>query len=233
MTDKQKTIRESIDRLKTVEKQVFEIRALGVPKQYGKDLTVAGFYRDYDRLAQDATKLDDVGAKGIYVVLNPIHEDLLCYAPNQLVESPEHTTRDVDILKRTWLYIDVDPVRRADISSNDVELSIARDRAKRLEAYIRKETGAEPDVVAFSGNGYHLLYRIDLPNTDASTETVKARLDRLSLIFSDNAVTIDTSVFNAARICKLYGTTARKGFSVPSIGRIHRVSRILRTGGVA
>ncbi len=37
----------------------------------------------------------------------------------------------------------------------------------------------------------------------------------LSKEFNTDKVTIDTTVFNPARIWKLYGTTARKGDAVP------------------
>src|SRR5215472_2330409 len=52
---------------------------------------------------------------------------------------------------------------------------------------------------------------IDLPNDDRARDLVRACLAVLARQFSTPAVTIDTSVYNAARIIKLYGTIARKG----------------------
>ncbi len=50
------------------------------------------------------------------------------------------------------------------------------------------------------------------------------------VIVEDDRVSIDTTVGNAARIWKLYGTTARKGDEVYRLGRVHRTSRILKKG---
>jgi hypothetical protein len=51
-------------------------------------------------------------------------------------------------------------------------------------------------------------------------------LRALAAKFSTAQVTIDTKVFNAARVCKLYGTVARKGDSTPD--RPHRVATLHR-----
>jgi hypothetical protein len=78
--------------------------------------------------------------------------------------------------------------------------------------------------VADSGNGFHLLYRIDLPADDG--ELVKRCLKALAHQFDTDAVKIDTSVFNPSRIVKLYGTMSRKGDSTTE--RPHRRSSVLR-----
>ena len=85
--------------------------------------------------------------------------------------------------------------------------------------------GFPEPVRADSGNGAHLLYRIDLPNDEAATALVKSCLATLDALFSDERVTVDTANFNAARIWKLYGTVSRKGDNTPD--RPHRRSRIL------
>ena len=69
--------------------------------------------------------------------------------------------------------------------------------------------GFSEPVVADSGNGYHLLFKIH-----ASVEERQVLADFLAVLdmwFSTDAVKIDTTVFNPARITKLYGTMARKG----------------------
>ena len=54
---------------------------------------------------------------------------------------------------------------------------------------------------------------------------VKGVLETLAFEFSDEDVDVDTTVGNAARIWKLYGTTARKGDDIK--GRPHRRSTLL------
>ena len=78
-------------------------------------------------------------------------------------------------------------------------------------------------MVADSGNGAHLLYRVDEPAEDNGL--FSKCLQSLDEIFSDDVVDIDTTVHNPARIFKLYGTWACKGDSTED--RPHRISKIL------
>ena len=64
----------------------------------------------------------------------------------------------------------------------------------------------------------------------AELELVKGVLTTLDFMFSDDVVSVDTGVANAARIWKLYGTTARKGDSTKD--RPHRRSRLLTVPAV-
>jgi len=80
-------------------------------------------------------------------------------------------------------------------------------------------------IAADSGNGAHLLYRIDLPNDSESAQLIKQALTVLSTFFSDEKSGVDTSVAKAAQLWKLYGTMAKKGDSVAD--RPHRRSLIL------
>jgi hypothetical protein len=80
-------------------------------------------------------------------------------------------------------------------------------------------------VKADSGNGAHLLYRIELPNDEAATALVKSCLSVLDALFSDPVVSVDAANFNAARIWKLYGTTSKKGDNTTE--RPHRKSALL------
>jgi putative DNA primase/helicase len=92
---------------------------------------------------------------------------------------------------------------------------------------------ADP-VVAKSGNGYHLLYAVDLPNDNESTALVKGVLLALAAQFDDAQIKVDRSVFNSARICKLYGTVANKGDDTDSAPwrlseLVHTPARVLVT----
>lgn len=94
-----------------------------------------------------------------------------------------------------------------------------------MYGYLREKGWAEP-VAGDSGNGAHLLYPVNLPNDAESLGLTKGVLEALSFRFSDEVVSVDTTTANAARIWKLYGTTARKGDSTED--RPHRVSRLLK-----
>jgi len=135
------------------------------------------------------------------------------------------TTSDSDITKRRWLPVDVDPVRPSGVSSSEEEHHAAIERAQRIASYLAEERGWPSPIVADSGNGAHLLYRVDLPNDSESRMLVKRVLEVLDTFFSDHVCTIDTSNDNAARIWKLYGTVSRKGDNTSV--RPWRRSRIL------
>ena len=77
---------------------------------------------------------------------------------------------------------------------------------------------------ACSGNGWHLLYRIDLPNDDTSRTNIEFALKTLSYLFSTDKINVDTTVFNASRVWKIYGTISAKGSHTSS--RPHRVATI-------
>jgi hypothetical protein len=197
--------------------QVIEIRILR-----GKH-TRSGYFDDLGRAAEAAAKLN--GTAAVYATLNPCNPALLARGVNRIVEYPEATTSDRDILRRVWFPIDLDPVRPAVVSSTEVEHEVAIARAREVFGYLQGEGWPDP-LAADSGNGAHLLYRIALPNDAKSTELLKRCLQALALRFGDDRVSVDETVFNAARIWKLYGTIACKGDNTPE--RPHRQAKLLR-----
>jgi len=70
-----------------------------------------------------------------------------------------------------------------------------------------------------------LLYKVGLKNEQFDIDLIKNLLTVIDMYFSDEHVKIDTSVFNASRITKLYGTMAQKGANTPE--RPHRRSKIM------
>jgi hypothetical protein len=100
----------------------------------------------------------------------------------------------------------------------------AIERVYQIRDALRHEGWPDP-LVGDSGNGAHLLYRVDLPVNDGGI--VKGWLQEFARRFDDDCVKVDQSVFNPARIWKLYGSVSRKGDNVP--GRPHRMARILET----
>lgn len=135
--------------------------------------------------------------------------------------SARETTADKDVLRRRWLPIDIDPKRPAGIMASAVERQAAGSVGKRVRAYL-EEQGWPDGLVVMSGSGYHLDYLIDLPNDEASRDLLKRLLEKLAEQFSTDDVTIDTSLYNAARISKVPGTMVCKGDAIAD--RPHRRS---------
>lgn len=163
-------------------------------------------------------------AEGVYVTLNPCTPAVLSRAHNRVVEHAKTTTSDAEVLRRCWLLVDLDPRRPAGISSTDAEHAAALARAQEMRAWLA-ERGWPVPILADSGNGAHLLYRVELPNDADARALIRRVLDALALVHDDDVVAIDPGVYNAARISKVYGTLAAKGDSTPD--RPHRLARIL------
>ena len=201
-----------------------DVHELRVPKA-GRLKTVSGYFDDPEKLAQAIAELSGE-AEGVYITLNPVNPALLARANNRWKPYAETLTGDADIVERLWLLIDIDPQRPAGISSTDIEKHAAKAKALEVYEYL-KGRGWPLPIPANSGNGYHLRYRIKLPNGVESTQLVKDCLNALSAKFSDDAVKIDTSVFNASRIVKAYGSLAAKGDNTEE--RPHRFASLMKS----
>ncbi len=202
--------------------QVAELRALdAVTREWRRLHTVSGYFDDWEKLAAAAMTIQ---ARGIYVTLNPVNPALLARANNRVrdMKAGEAATSDTDIGGRRWLPIDCDPVRPSGISATEAEHELALARAREIRAYLQAQGWPEP-LLADSGNGAHLLYRVDLPVDDGGL--VEKVLAALAFRFDDALVTVDQKNFNPARIWKLYGTVAAKGDPTPE--RPHRLSRLV------
>lgn len=209
--------------------EIVEIRCLRVPGR-GKSFQASGYFDDFDLAAQIVAEYDaERKPEGIYHTLNVVNPALFARSPNQITDHCELTTADNDIIERRWQLTDADPVRPRGISSTEAELQSAITAGENVREYLRERGLPEP-IHAISGNGCHVLTPMRMPNTDKAKATVEKLLKSLaakSAEFTEPgmpAVSIDASVFNAARICRLYGTVARKGHDVPD--RPHRRSQI-------
>lgn len=215
-------IRRTISIIKP-DNKLFEVRCL---ESQGKVHT--GYFQDAETLLNQLCRLKLVTGN-IYLSLNSIKPE--CYSREQRDRFISSTklvgTSDSDITGYEWLFIDVDPKRAAGVSSSEEQLKIAKDRGNKVYVFLRNVGFNEP-VTALSGNGIHLLYKIGLANTEENKELVKKCLKALDMFFSDDQVKIDTANFNPARICKLYGTMARKGSNTPE--NPHRMSYLISYG---
>jgi hypothetical protein len=204
------------------------VHELRIPKA-GREKTISGYFDDPSKLAQCAAELDARGKyAGIYITLNPCRPALLARCCNRVQSYAEVTTSDHDVLKRSWLLIDCDPKRPSGISSTEKEHGRAIATACGVWDDLCGAGFGDP-VVADSGNGCHLLYRLDLHNSQQANEKIQRVLSVIAVHYAPDDVDIDLTVYNAARICKLYGTVARKGDSTPE--RPHRRSRLLEVPG--
>ena len=166
----------------------------------------------------------------VFISLNPICTDVASNYQNRngnlKVIKRGEGIRDNDIVSYRWLLIDIDPVRGSDtqnVSSSDAEKEEAWKTVSNIREFLHNK-GFYPPVICDSGNGYHLHYRINLENTVENRALVRGFLLELSNKFTNGSAKVDKSVFNPARIIKMYGTFARKGENDSENGRPHRKS---------
>ena len=173
-------------------------------------------------MAEEALRLSGT-AKGVYFTLNPLNADLLARAANRVKTAMKgDLATDADVVRRRWILVDVDPIRVGGVSATDSEKSKAWETTGRVRAYLTDLVWPSP-AVADSGNGFHLLFRVDLPADDGGL--VRGILEALAAQFDDGEVRIDVRVHNPSRVTKVYGTLARKGDSTTE--RPHRATAVL------
>jgi hypothetical protein len=210
--------------------QVIELRVI-----FKNGRVDSGYFDDFSLLAEAAAELDKRSdVSGVYWTLNPVNPGCLHRAKNHVREWASKSkggaaTSDREILERRFILLDFDGANRpSGISATGDELKATKQKAYNAAKFLADRGWGSP-IAAMSGNGYHLLYRTKLPNDEQGDELAKKLLASLSLLFDDSGTKIDTSVFNASRICKVYGTMARKGDD--TLERPHRRSVLLRIRG--
>jgi len=205
--------------------QVAEARVLGARPRNSRYPEARTGYFDTDHLDELVAEIEGIhNAQGYYITLNPVHRGLHARAYNRTKKAEKgDSTSDRDIEKRRWILIDIDPVRPSGISSTEQEKKSARKVAHEVREWLRTQGWPDPLVID-SGNGFHLLYLVDLPTED--NELLKRCLEVLDEKFSTPKVKIDTSVYNPSRVTKIPGTPARKGDNTPD--RPHRMSKLIK-----
>lgn len=195
--------------------ELFEIRILG-------DRTWSGYFYDVEKAIKALEPYDNAN---IYYSINEVKS--ACASRDQFNcfrQVKGTATSKQDIEHRWWLPIDVDCERPSGVSSTNEEKAKAHKKAQDVFVFLRKNGFSTP-VVCDSSSGYHILYPIDMDNTQESEDVIKAFLEILGQNFTDENVKIDTVLHDANRILRLSGTYGRKGRS--SEERPHRLAKIL------
>lgn len=223
LSDPAVNVRRSLSTLHR-EGAIVELRAFGL---FGD--VVSGHFDDHDELAREAVELDSASYQ-VYVTFNEVDSSLSERVTNRIVGLSKGklrgATTDANIARRRWLLVDVDPERPPGEPAAGDEKQAAYLKAKECLKHLKREGWPKP-IIADSGNGFHLVYPVELTNDAESQNLVKRVLQELAVRFDDDRAHIDTAVHNAARLTRLYGTTNRKGKHTRE--RPHRRSRIIKS----
>lgn len=183
--------------------ELVEIRLIGSNK------TGSGYFTDAKTLIEAIKPYTD--SYNCYFTLNSINP--ACYGREQkdkIVLRPKNTTQDNEILIRNYVLIDLDPKRPSGVCSTKEESMKAYEKGKEVTKFLMDNGFYEP-LVVFSSSGIHLYLKCALLNNEENTKLVKRFLNAISMLFSDDDVDCDTSVYNAARISRLIGSYSCKG----------------------
>lgn len=185
---------------------------------------IAVGYFDSWEAALRVVENDPAQYTAAYFTLNPLRLPAeMPMNPSTLTPS-RNAAGTADIERRVWLLVDCDPPRPRKTNSTAEEKEGAREQAHGIREWLGSQGWPLP-LLADSGNGWHLLYRIDLPNNDEVKGLISKFLERLKQLFP----MVDAGNFDAPRLCKLYGSWARKGEH--SEERPWRRSAIVEEGG--
>lgn len=187
----------------------------------------SGYFLGSEKLLEELSKEKNDDCN-IYITLNQIHPGCYCrkqrdhFIDAKAKATP--TTSENDVIAFRWLLLDLDPIRPSGISSSDAELKHSMRIALKVIDFM---SGLDFDnfIIALSGNGIHLLYRIDIPATEENKKLLSECLKAVDSECSDDIVKVDAVNFKKSQVCKLYGTLAQKGINTPE--RPFRMSRII------
>jgi hypothetical protein len=195
----------------------------------GRKVVIAGWYNNKIEATETAAALDAIGCEAIYTTLNPCNPALMGRACNRLKVGVDRT-KDADIIRLSRLLIDIDvDSKPTGVSATDAEHALALEHAAFVAQSLSAKGWPAPLIRADSGNGAHLIFALDLPNTGENAALLKSVLQGLGELYAIHrdgvTLKIDSTTFNPARLTKLYGTHVRKGDNIPE--RPHRRSQIL------
>lgn len=186
-----------------------------------------GFYFDnHERLAETVLRLDhDERVVSLYYVINAVRPNLpkergVTVNPDSaqvdtILSGPsQQLTSNDDIETFNWLFIDVDTTRATGFeheSSTNEEKAGSRGVATNVVNYLVDEKKWPQPLLGDSGNGCHILAKLNLLNSAHNKHLLVDCLKALAAKFNCPAANVDASVFNPARLTRAYGTTTRKG----------------------
>lgn len=221
--------------------QIAELRALHVG---GRGRTFAGWFdgAHLHDMARHALALSRQAA-GVYFTPNPVDPQLAAKRMNRVLDVHKGfgLTHDSDILERRYLIVDLDPVREGAIDpltdtfvppdqnspTTARELAFTLRAARRHVIPFLADIGLASPITMLSGNGIHLIYRMDaLPGGKAgSSDPAASILSLLNSRYSCISFKVDPNTYNPCRMLKVPGTIVRRGTAFPA--RPHRMARLI------
>ncbi len=128
-----------------------------------------------------------------------------------------------DVARITIIPFDVDSSHPKNQPATEQELEQGKERMINLVSWMRIQGYVAP-LVAMSGNGYHVLQRVNIEIENTLTDKLEAYFHEAPVLDGEER----DSIFDPPRIIKVPGTLSIKG--TPTKERPHRLSYIVTEG---
>ena len=200
---------------------VVELRGLEAPNRRGVCVAYIQPNADIDleRLLRGQSPVN------LYISVNRPHEGVICRAPFRWVVGGKMLSGD-DIIMRTHLVLDFDPVRPAGIPSSDAEHARALEACMWLLRAIERSFGVRPRFVLDTGNGAQALFPIAQTVAEGNqTQPNALRFLSRALEKRYQDIKLDLATVNPSQLTRLAGTYNQKGYEWGD--RRHRVAQLL------
>jgi len=190
------------------------------------------FFNNRESIVQTISLIsDDFLSQSMYYTINEIRGDFKPPRPHCLKIAPcTSAIKDSDISKIRFIVVDIDPTKEdpnGQATNEEVENAfVVADKV--IEGLAAK--GFPEPLAVFSGNGLNLYYSVDMDNTPENKDLRRNFLKTLNNLYGSDKASIDTGVFNAARVFKVAGCMSTKGENTEE--RPYRKSGIIQTPDV-
>ena len=166
--------------------------------------TMVGRTRSHQAIAEWASFCG--GEPSIFITINRLPAGMVESPLNGNVWDAGGGVKNEYVTAIQWLHVDVDAIREdSSQPASDAEIEEATERTKRVIQFLYTYGFPKP-VVAFSGNGWHLLYRTSMENTPESAWLIRG----FTKILHDHYKT-DSQSHGAGQVLRLYGAVNPKG----------------------
>jgi len=146
----------------------------------------------------------------------------LHYTVAEVRPGVERKPKKTDVFETNFLHADLDPPKELPAAEIDAWINAELVRVRALN------TVPQPSLIACSGNGLHLLWRLDTPfhigGVEARWTVVEAHNRWLARELGG-----DCSTWNCDRLLKLYGSINLPNERKRKAGRVPRETRIVET----
>lgn len=199
--------------------QPFQLQGLHFPGCRARGLYYRGGESEWVLAARQALAWEAAGARSVRFTPHLLRAD---------VAESRRAPKEEDFVGYRWLFVDCEHVAgHGSVSATDAERAASWEVLLRARATL-EAAGWRGAVVADSGNGWHLLYPMDLSAENKSM--VKTILKGLSERCSDALARVDPGTYKLSDRLKCYGTLTRRE-APPTAERPYRYSGLVEVPG--